>query len=288
MGTFRYAAPNTLDEALSALAAPGESRPLAGGTDLIDQLRTGRRGADVVVDLKLVPELQRMVSDDRGLHIGAARSCTDVRDHAQVARQYQGLFESAGLIGSIQIQNRAAIGGNVCNAAPSADIVPALLVHDAIAVIASKKGKREVPLAGFFVGPGKTVLEKGQILLELILPAPAPNSASAYLRFIPRNEMDIAVAGVGSYLELDPATRIVKRARIALAAVAPTPVRARMAEMALEGREINDALIDAASGAAVQAARPITDVRGSADYRKELVQVLTRRTLRTCVERILS
>jgi carbon-monoxide dehydrogenase medium subunit len=288
MGTFNYAAPATLDEALSLMAAIPSARPLAGGTDVIDQLRTGRRSAELVVDMKRIPETQRLDFESDGLHLGAARSCTDVRGNEHVISKYPALYESAGLIGSVQIQNRAAIGGNVCNAAPSADAVPALLVHDASALIASTKGVRKVQLDRFFSGPGKTVLESSELLLGLILPAPAAHSASAYLRFIPRNEMDIAVAGVGSYLELDPRTKIVRKARIALAAVAPTPVRARMAELALEGSEANDALIESAGAIAAQAAKPITDVRGSAEYRLELVKVLTRRTLRTCVERILS
>jgi carbon-monoxide dehydrogenase medium subunit len=166
--------------------------------------------------------------------------------------------------------------------------VPALLVHDARAVIASSKGHRQVSLDSFFAGPGKTVMAPGEILLGLLIPPPAAKAASCYLRFIPRNEMDIAVVGVGSYLEMDPATKVIKRARIALAAVAPTPVRAKMAELALEGREANDMLIEKAAEIAVQAAKPISDVRGSADYRRELVKVLTRRTLLACVERIVS
>jgi carbon-monoxide dehydrogenase medium subunit len=288
MGTFGYAAPTTLDEALSLMATTPSARPLAGGTDIIDQLRTGRRSAELVVDMKRIPQMQRLDFDSEGLHLGAARSCTDVRGSEHVVSKYQALYESAGLIGSVQIQNRAAIGGNVCNAAPSADAVPPLLIHDASAVIASAKGVRKLQLDRFFAGPGKTVLEPGELLLGLVVPVPAANSASAYLRFIPRNEMDIAVAGVGSYLELDPKRKVVRRARIALAAVAPTPVRAKMAELALEGREPNDALIEKAGDIAAQTARPISDVRGSAEYRIELVKVLTRRTLRTCIERILS
>jgi carbon-monoxide dehydrogenase medium subunit len=288
MGTFRYAATKELEEALSLLASAAMPRPLAGGTDIIDQLRTGRRSADLVVDMKRIPQMQRLDFDDKGLHLGAARSCTEVRGHPEVIGKYRALFESAGLIGSVQIQNRASVGGNVCNAAPSADTVPALLVHDARAVIASSKGQRQVSLDSFFTGPGTTVLGPGEILLGLLVPPPAAKSASCYLRFIPRNEMDIAVVGVGCYLELDPSTKVIKRARIALAAVAPTPVRAKMAELALEGREANDTLIEKAAEIAVQAAKPISDVRGSADYRKELVRVLTRRTLQACVERILS
>jgi carbon-monoxide dehydrogenase medium subunit len=286
LATFEFAAPSTLDAALRLFAQPGTVRALAGGTDVIDQLKTGRRRADLVVDVKRIPELQRLEVDSEGLHIGASRCCTDVHHHPEVRKSYQALAESAGLVGSVQIQNRAAVGGNVCNAAPSADTTPSLLVHDARAVIASLRGRRVVPLSDFFVGPGQTVLQRGEVLVELAVPTPPSNSASAYLRFIPRNEMDIAVAGVGSFIELDPASRVVRRARIALASVAPTPVRARAAEAVLEGRVLSDELIGLAGEAAVQAASPITDVRGSAEYRKELIRVLTRRTLQACVERI--
>ena len=283
---FEFAAPRTLNDALKLFARPGAVRALAGGSDIIDQLKTGRRKADLVVDVKRIPELLRLEMAGDGLHIGAARCCTDVHQSATVRPRYAGLAEAAGLVGSVQIQNRAAVGGNVCNASPSADTTPALLVHEARAVIVSLRGRREVALTDFFTGPGQTVLQKGEILQELVLPLPPQNSASAYLRFIPRNEMDIAVAGVGSYLELEPGTMLVRKARIALASVAPTPVRARAAEAMLEGRIISADLIANAGEAAVQAASPITDVRGSAEYRRELVKVLTRRTLDACVLRI--
>jgi carbon-monoxide dehydrogenase medium subunit len=236
--------------------------------------------------MKRVPELQRLEVDKEGLHIGAARCCTDIHHDKTVNSLYRGLADSTGLVGSVQIQNRAAVGGNVCNAAPSGDTTPNLLAHEAVAVIAGQSGTRKMALTDFFVGPGQTVLQKGEILQELVLPTPPKNSASAYLRFIPRNEMDIAVAGVGSFLHVDPKTMVVKKARIALASVAPTPVRARGAEAALEGKKISEKLIGEASEAAVESATPITDVRGSAEYRKELVKVLTRRTLGICLERI--
>jgi len=285
MAGFKYAAPRELDEALQLMASAQQPRPLAGGTDIVDQLKTGRRTADLVIEMKRIPQMQRFDVEADGLHIGAARSCTDIRSHPEVPARYAALYEAAGLIGSVQIQNRAALGGNICNAAPSADTAPALLVLDARAVVASSKGARLVELDRFFKGPGQTILEKGELLTGIFVPTPAARSASTYLRFIPRNEMDIAIAGVGCYLEIE-SSGLVKRARIALAAVAPTPIRARIAELALEGREISDALIEAAAEAAVSAARPISDVRGSAEYRKDLVRVLTRRTLQACLQRI--
>ena len=288
MTNFDYEAPTTLAEALELLARPGEVRPLAGGTDIIDQLKSNRRNADLLVDMKRVPELLELsMNNGSGLRIGSAVSCTDVYKFTAEHGVYPALSESAALIGSVHIQNRASIGGNVCNAAPSADTIPPLLIHEAVAITASSSGgEREIPLIDFFAGPGQTVLQKGEILKELVLPAPSKNTASAYLRFIPRNEMDIAVAGVGSLIELDPASNIVKKARIALASVAPTPVRAYAAEKSLEGSVIDSDAIDRASVLAVEAAVPITDVRGSAGYRKELVKTLTRRTLNICLERL--
>ena len=286
MPSFDYAAPTSLAEAVKLMGSSGTVRAFAGGTDLIDQLKTNRRNADLVIDLKRIPELQKLEMGSDGLHIGAARSCSDVHHDATVNRLYGGLADATGLVGSVQIQNRAAVGGNVCNAAPSGDTSPNLLTHEAVAVITSPSGTRKIELADFFVGPGQTVLQSGEILQELILPKPPESSASAYLRFIPRNEMDIAVAGVSSFIHVDPATKTVRKARIALASVAPTPVRARGAESVLEGKVITEALIASAGDAAVESATPITDVRGSAEYRRELVRVLTRRTLSICLERI--
>jgi len=286
MPNFDYEAPTTLKNALKFLSEQGEIRPLAGGTDIIDQLKSNRRNADLVVDLKRVPELLTLELDDTRLRIGSAVSCTEVHKLTVENGCFPALSEASELIGSIHIQNRASIGGNVCNAAPSADTIPALLVHEAIAHTTSTEGERRIPLIDFFAGPGQTVLQKGEILKELVLPTSSPNAASAYLRFIPRNEMDIAVAGVGSLLEVDPVSGVVKKARIALASVAPTPVRAYAAEQFLEGALIDNSSIGKASDLAVDAAVPITDVRGSAEYRKELVKVLTKRTLNICLERL--
>jgi len=286
MPNFDYEAPSTLASALELLARPGEMRPLSGGTDIIDQLKSNRRHADLVVDLKRVPELLALESNSSSLKIGSAVSCTDVHKYTEKNGEFPALSESTELVGSIHIQNRASVGGNVCNAAPSADTIPALLIHEAVAHTASASGGREIPLIDFFAGPGQTVLEKGELLKELVLPVPTNNTASAYLRFIPRNEMDIAVAGVGSLIEVDPSTKIVTKARIALASVAPTPVRAYAAEEFLEGTMIDAAAIDKTAGLAIDSAVPITDVRGSAEYRKELIRVLTKRTLNICLERL--
>lgn len=281
MRPFEYVAPKRLRDAYTILAqANGRVvRPLAGGTDLIDQLRVGRKRADLVMDTKHIPELQRLDwGPRRGLFIGAAVPCYRVYEDPVVAQRYPAIREGAMLVGSWQIQHRASLGGNICNAAPSADTVPPLLVYGAIAHIGGPRGERQVPLEQFFTGPGQTVLAPDEILLGIQVPPPPPRSSSHYLRFTPREEMDIAVAGVASLVALDTRGTIAQ-ARIALAAVAPTPVRAKEAEAVLEGQRPTRLLLEEAAQKAVLATNPITDVRGSVAYRKELVKVLTRRTL---------
>lgn len=286
MHPFEYAAPQSLQEAVTLLSdANGEARPLAGGTDLITQMKENRRSLSLVVDVKKIPELNVLSYNGSGLHIGAAVSCTKITSFEPVSVHYPALAEACALVGSYQIQNRAALGGNFCNAAPSADAIPAALSYGARLLLEGPNGRRELPAEDFFVGPGQTVLEKGEILVEIILPIPASNSGAAYLRFIPREEMDIAVAGVGSFIQLSPGNQTCEQARITLAAVAPTPVRAKEAEAFLAGKALEETTIAQAGELAAQAARPISDVRGSAAYRIELVKVLTRRTLTKALER---
>ena len=243
MDAFEYAAPQHLQEAVTLLSeANGEARPLAGGTDLIAQMKENRRSPSLVVDVKKIPELN-ILAYDAGLRIGAAVSCTQIAGFEPVRVHYPALAEACALIGSYQIQNRAALGGNFCNAAPSADAVPPAVSYGATLVIAGPGGRREVPAADFFVGPGQTVLAKGEVLVEIVLLPPLPHSGAAYLRFIPREEMDIAVAGVGSCVQLSPDNHTCAQARITLAAVAPTPVRAQEAEAFLAGRPLDETTI---------------------------------------------
>ena len=287
MDAFEYAAPQNLQEAVALLSeANGEARALAGGTDLIAQMKENRRSPSLVVDVKKIPELN-VLSYTTGLRIGAAVSCTQIAGFEPVRVHYPALAEACALVGSYQIQNRAALGGNFCNAAPSADAVPPALSYGATLVIEGPGGRRALPAEDFFVGPGQTVLEKGEVLVEIVLPPPPPHSGAAYLRFIPREEMDIAVAGVGSFVQLNPDDHTCEQARISLAAVAPTPVRAKEAEAFLAGRHLDDTTISHAGELASQAASPISDVRGSAAYRIELIKVLTRRTLRKALARTL-
>lgn len=280
MRSFEYAAPESISAAVALLAeASGVARPLAGGTDLITQLKEGRRQADLVVDLKRIPDLNVLESNGAGgLRIGAAVSCARLQADTVIQQLYPALAHVCGIIGSYQIQNRATLGGNLCNASPSADSVPALIVHDAVAVIAGPSGRRTVPVEEFCTAPGRTVLQRGEILVEIQVPAPPARFGAVYQRFIPRNEMDIAVVGVGSSLRLGAGGEV-ESARIALAAVAPVPLRVQAAEAVLVGKKPSPELFSQAGKVAAEACSPISDVRGSADYRRHLVSVLTGRTL---------
>ena len=280
MNEFEFNAPTTVDEVV-ALLGSGNARVLAGGTDLIVQMREGRRQVGRVVDLKRIPELTGIAEEkDGGLRIGAALNVTAMAAHPAM-RHYPAVVELGQMIGSYQIQNRASIGGNVCNAAPSADAIPALICLDARAAVAGPAGRREMPIETLFVGPGRTTLGPQDILISLRLP-PQPNgSAAKYLRFTQRREMDIAVAGCGAWLRLG-SDGTMTEARIALAAVAPTPVRATGAERRLIGERPSAKLLEEASRLAARDTTPISDTRGSADYRRELVRVLTMRALASC------
>ena len=285
MQDFDYVAPSSLKEAIAVLARQkGKACCLAGGTDLIDQVRSERRTPSTVVDVKGIPELNRLsYSRTGGLRIGAAVPCATVYDHPSVRELYPIIVEATSLVGDVKIQNRAGIGGNLCNAAPSADTAPAMLVLDANCVVAGPKGSRRVPIARFFAGPGRTTMAADELLVEIAVPPPKPNSAGGYQRLIPRNEMDIAVVGVGAYVSTTgPGRRTVREARIALASVAPTPVRAARAESYLKGRELDQESVSTAAERAALSAKPISDMRGSADYRREMVKALTRKVLTGC------
>jgi carbon-monoxide dehydrogenase medium subunit len=282
---FVYVCPEAIEDAVAAMAA-GNARALAGGTDLIPQLREGRRRAARVVDLKRIPELNTVEqTPDGGITIGAAANATFVARHAAVARSYPAIADSARLIGGVQIQNRASLGGNICSAAPSADAVPSLICHDACAVIMGPRGRRELPVERLFQGPGRTTLEADEILVSIVLPPPQPSSAADYQRFTPRREMDIAIAGAGAWIRLAPDGTIAG-ARIALASVAPTPMRAPSAERRLMGERPSRGLFEEAGRLAAADAQPISDTRGSADYRRNLVSVLAARALIGCCRQL--
>jgi aerobic carbon-monoxide dehydrogenase medium subunit len=281
---FELALPRSVDEALHVLKDRGsDARLLAGGTDLLPQMKNGLLKPACVVDLSGVSRVRTLQPDASGLRIGAAVPARALERDTVTRSAYTALAESAALVGSVQVRNLATLGGNLCNAAPSADMAPPLLALDAVAVIAGPRGERRVPFADFFTGVRRTVLGPDEILVEIAVPAPGPRSGGQYLRHTPRRELDIAVVGVASQLTL--ADGVCRKARIALAAVAPTPLRAHGAEHALEGKPVTAEAIERAAELAVGAARPISDQRGSADYRRHLVRVLTRRTLRTALTR---
>lgn len=286
MHSFDYAAPTSLGEALTLLAgARGNARVLAGGTDLIVNMRVGRRKPGLVVDGKRIPELNELSLTAAGLTLGAAVSCRRAYEHAEVAKRYPALVDSISLIGSVHIQGRATVGGNLCNAAPSGDAIPTLIALGAVAKALGPNGTRQIAVEEFCIAPGKTCLADDELLVSVHIPAPAANSGARYLRFIPRNEMDIAIAGAGVSVVLDAAKQNFVSARIALASVGPTPIFAREAGALLAGKPVNEDSIQLAADAAQAAAKPITDMRGTVEQRKHLVKVLTARALRGAVER---
>ncbi len=282
--SFDFLRPSSLTEALAHLAKKGV-KPLAGGTDLLPQIKEGRHNPTLVMDVKDIPELNVLEFNARkGLRLGAAVPLTSIIENRAVKEHYPLLGQVCALIGSPQIQNRASVGGNLCNAAPSADTAAALLCLEAKALIAGSRGQREVALEDFFLGPGKTALSPGELLVEIRISPPSPRSAGCYLRLTPRESMDIAVVGVASFIALEPGGKRCQKARIALAAVAPTPLRARQAEAMLEGKTLSKSNLLEASLKAAEESQPIADHRGSAEYRRHLVEVLTRRTLEACLE----
>ncbi len=285
MEPLSYEAPRSLAEALELLGGANgvEARVLAGGTDLLVQLRS-RLASGLVVDVKRIPELATLSYDEQGLRLGAAVPAAEIREHPEIEQAYPGLMEAAALIGSEQIQGRASVGGNLCNASPAADTVPALIALGASCGIAGKGGSRTLPVEQFVVSPGKNALGPGELLVELRIPPPAPSSADAYLRFIPRSEMDIAVVGAGVCVTLVAKGRCTT-ARVALAAVAPTPLLAPAAADALVGTDLDDAALERAAAAASEACQPIDDKRGTAVYRRKVAGVLVRRAASIAAER---
>jgi xanthine dehydrogenase FAD-binding subunit len=284
---FEYAAAKTVDEAVGLLAAKGDrAKILAGGTDILVQLRETNREADLVVDVKKIPELMKYeFSPQSGLKLGASVPCYQIYEDTKVKAAYPALADSARIIGGWQIQSRASIGGNLCNSSPAADSIPALIVLDAKCHIAGPGGRRTVPVADFCTAPGKNVLQKGELLTALEFAAPQKGDGSHYLRFIPRNEMDIAVVGCGAWVRLSADGKTITAARISLGAVAPKPLFAAEASSFLTGKPATEESFKQAGELAKKIATPISDMRGPAEYRTHLVGVLIVRTLTKAVER---
>jgi carbon-monoxide dehydrogenase medium subunit len=286
MRDFDYESPTQLADAVQLLSrANGQARPLAGGTDLIDHVRTGRLAPDLVVDIKRIAELNVLAADAQGLRLGAAVTCAQIAACPEIVAKYSALADSARIIGGVQIQNRASMGGNLCNSGPAADSTPSAIALGGRCVIAGPSGTREVAAEEFCTGPGQNVLQPGELLVELRFPAPPAHSGSHYRRFIPRNEMDIAVVGVAAAITLDASRQHVTAARIALCAVAPRPLLAEEAAAALIGQPLTDANLAQAAEAARKMATPISDMRGTAEYRRHLVGVLVDRVVRAAAAR---
>src|SRR5262245_35140185 len=281
---IRYEAPSTVDQAVRLIADDPAAQIFAGGTDLLVQFRAGLRKPTAFVDVKRIPELTSIVIDRDGLRLGAAAPAGEICEHGEMKRLWPGLVEAVNLIGSTQIQGRASVGGNLCNASPAADTTCALIVNRAECVIAGPKGERTVPVEGFCTAPGRTVLEPGELLVAIFVPMPAARASDAYLRLIPRTEMDIAVAGAGVSLTLGE-DGVCVAARVAIGAVAPTALVVPDAARALIGSRIDAAALEKAADASTQAARPISDKRGTMAYRRTMAGVLTRRAAAIAAER---
>jgi len=272
-----YTAPTSVEEAVRALAgASGTAKVLSGGTDLLVQLRSGRLKADLIVDTKKIPGIAGIREEGGAFVIGAATSGAQIGEHERLGAAWPGVVEAANLIGSTQIQGRASLAGNLCNASPAADSVPALVAARATCVVAGSKGRREVPVENIATGPGRTSLAPDEFVVEFRLPKRPARSADAYLRFIPRTEMDIAVVGAGVNLTLDQAG-VVTEARLALGAVAPTVIIVPDAATALIGRKLDETALAALDKAARAACKPIDDKRGTIAYRIKVAGVLARR-----------
>lgn len=278
MPSPQFHSPDTVTGAIALLSADPSARPLSGGTDLIVQMRSGRVSPGSVVDLKRIKGLQGITRDGDVFVIGAATPCTALKADRDLVAAWPGVVEAANLIGSVQVRNRATMAGNLCNASPAADSVPALVAAGAIAVIAGPQGVRRVPVEDIPVGPGKTSLSPGEFVYEFRLRSRPIGSGDAYLRSTPRTEMDIAVVGVGVNLVLDGGG-ICTTARIALGAVGPKVVLADEAAAALIGTALDHASVEAMAEAVRAASSPIDDKRGTVSYRKAMAGVLARRAV---------
>ena len=284
MHPYNYYAPENINDALGLLEKFGsKARCLAGGTDILVQTRGGRFELDAIIDVKNIPELTKVEWTKDHLLVGSAVPCYVLYEDEKVTSQFPGIIDAASLIGGIQIQSRASLGGNLCNASPSADGICPLIVHNTICVIAGPKGSREISVDQFCVSPGKNLLDEGEFLVSLKIPLPNSGFGAAYERFIPRNEMDIAVAAVGSSVVVDGGK--ITNSKIALAAVGPTPIYAEKASEFLLGKDVSEDNLDQASQIAQDSCSPITDMRGDVEFRKHLIGVLTRRTLDLALER---
>ncbi len=285
MSEMFYEAPKTLEAAVALLCgAQGLAKVLAGGTDLLIQMRGGRVAPGLLVDIKGIPEMRSIVAENGGFRFGAAVTCMELVEHAAFAAAWPGLSDAVKLIGSVQVKGRATVGGNVCNASPAADSVPAMIAAGAIARVVGPEGERELAVEDVAAGPGKTVLARGELVVSFLLPRRAPRSGDAYLRFTPRTEMDIAVVGAGVNLTLDE-KGVCSQARVSLGAVAERALLVPEAAAALVGSKVDAAALQRLGLAASAAARPIDDKRGTREFRIKIAAVLARRAAQIALDR---
>ena len=285
MAVQEFVAPKSLPEAQGIFANDSSASWLAGGTDLLVGIRLGMRDPSRIIDLKQIPELMALDVSGDSILIGAAASAYDILHNSEIGSLCPGLADALDLIGSTQIQGRCSAGGNLCNASPAADSIPALIANGAVCRILGSSGERLLPVEDFIVGPGKNALKSDELLVQLVLPKPMPATSDAYLRLTPRTEMDIAVAGTGVSITLDTAG-VCTAARVAIGAVAPTALLVEAAGQTLVGSKLEDDAIDSAVTAVRAAASPISDKRGSAQYRTHVVGVLVKRAIQRAQARI--
>ena len=281
MARFEYLEARTLRQAISMAQRHGDqARIVAGSTDFLVRWRTGAWQPEYVINIQRVPGLSRVsYNAQNGLRLGALVTLQTLESHPVIRRRYPALAMGAASFAGVQVRNLATVGGNVCNASPAGDTLPALLAFDAQCRITGPGGERTVPLDQFFTGPGRTVLARGEILVDFRLPPPLPSTGSLYIKHSPRGAMDIATVGAASVVTLQDRESVCREVRIALGAVGPTPVRAYAAEDLLRGQAITPELIALAAREAENRASPIDDIRGTAVHRKTMVGVLTQRTL---------
>ncbi len=285
MHEMRFEAPKTLEAAVALLSgANGQARVLAGGTDLLIHMRGGRVKPELLVDIKGIPEMTSIIAEDGGFRFGAAVSSMELLEHEAFAKAWPGVTEAAGLIGSTQIKGRATVGGNLCNASPAADSVPAMIAAGALASIMGPGGRRDARVEDICTGPGKTSLAKGEIVASFLLPKRPPRSGDAYLRFIPRTEMDIAVVGAGINLTLDE-SGVCSHARVSLGAVAERALLVPDAAAALIGTAVDAEALKCLAAAVSAACRPIDDKRGTKEYRIKVAGVMARRAAEIALDR---
>src|SRR5262245_42491178 len=282
---MRYEAPSSVEGAVALLAgATGEARVLAGGTDLLVQMRADIVDPELIVDIKKIPQTRAITEEKGGWRIGAAVTGAELKEHPRLKKVWPGVVEAANLIGSTQVQGRATLGGNLCNGSPAADSVPALIAAGAVATLAGPQGTRDLPVEDVMLGPRKLALGKGEFVVSFLLPPRPKGSSDAYLRFIPRTEMDIAVVGAGVSLSLD-AGGAIAAARVSLGAVAARVLLVPEAAHALIGSRLDRAAQDRLAAAARATCRPIGRKRGTVEFRTDVAAVLARRTALIALDR---